>query len=142
MDELLRKIQQLYGEPLNPFQYDFGGVTPTTEYGSGIPVAVGGSGPSPASQGHSKYYSTKAVSDYLQLQEDDAAYRKHLRDSADFSWADPKAAGRIKMGTPREDVESLSMIAGMAPAYQGALYNNPRKWPGIQSIVNLKGQMA
>ena len=134
MDELIRKIQQLYGEPLNPFQYDFGG--------SGIPVAVGGSGPSPAQQGHSKYYSTKAVSDYLQLQEDDAAYRKHLRDSADFSWADPKASGHIKVGPSREAVPSLSMVENMAPAYQGALNNNPRKWPGIQSIVNIKGRMA
>jgi hypothetical protein len=135
MEELLKKIQQLYGEPVNPFQYDFGGA-------GGVPVALGGSGPHPSMARSTKEYSTKAISDYLQLQDDDAAYRKHLRDSADFSWADPKAAGRIKMGTPREDVESLSMIAGMAPAYEGALYGRPRKRPGIQSIVNLQGQMA
>jgi hypothetical protein len=133
--ELRKQVQRLFGEPITPFKYDFGGA-------GGVPVAVGGSGPHPSMARSTKEYSTKAISDYLQLQEDDAAYRKHLRDSADFSWADPKASGHIKVGPSREAVPSLSMVENMAPAYQGALYNNPRKWPGIQSIVNIKGRMA
>ena len=53
-------------------------------------------------------------------------------------WAYDMAPSPGDIGQHIQAPEQQNM-GPFAPSYEMAMYNQPRKWPGIASIVNLKG---
>ena len=109
----------------------------------GIPVSLGGSGPSPSSQGHSQYYSAEAQENYAKDVAGYEAGMKQIEDDAKehlLKWMDKfPAAGTA--GQAMKAPEAISM-GPLAPANEMALYGRPQAFPGITSITNLKRRTA
>ena len=109
----------------------------------GVPVAVGGSGPSPESQGHSKYYSAKAQERYATDQADYETAMKDMKDDAANylkEWT-KEFPGAGTAGQAMQAPEPMSM-GPLAPVDEMALYGKPQAFPGITSITNLKRRRA
>ena len=77
---------------------------------------------------------------FAQALADDELFLKGIRsDSMQKlkTWTE-KYPSPATAGTPRQAVPSLSMVGGLAPVDQGALYGQAQAYPGIASIVNMK----